>query len=400
MNKQQEVIDKNSLADIEFRVKWQSLEGTHVDASLVMVNFWRDLLPEEIFESLMGSEPGETKTFGFAPGQLIPEYNPENQYRLKRSDFNEAFAKPAFGRFYPKGLLRGLANIFPQNVAPTRCVGVDADTVIMDMNHPLAGYEIDLSASVHKIYQKPFDRGGKCRELTESIASGPGMQARYKGKPTDFYIPGAFRRQDERSDRIFYETPRMVNHIDDRAIRTISGIYGGFITPGITVLDLMSSLNSHLPDEALPEKMVGLGMNAEEMEENTQLDEFVIHDLNERPSLPFDDNSFDMVICTASVEYLVSPAETFRDTARVLKPGGMLIHTFSNRWFPPKTIELWTQLHEFERPGLVMDYFLQSDEFVNLTTFSSRGWDRPETDKYYPDMTESDPVFAVWGWKK
>jgi len=28
---------------------------------------------------------------------------------------------------------------------------------------------------------------------------------------------------------------------------------------------------------------------------------------------------------------------------------------------------------------------------------SARGWDRPETDKYFPDMPQSDPVFAVWG---
>ena len=89
----------------------------------------------------------------------------------------------------------------------------------------------------------------------------------------------------------------------------------------------------------------------------------------------------------------------FDGTARILKPGGLLIHTFSNRWFPPKAIRLWPQLHEFERVGFVMDLFLQSGQFKGLATFSARGWDRPETDKYFPDMPQSDPVFAVWGRK-
>jgi len=97
----------------------------------------------------------------------------------------------------------------------------------MDMNHPLAGQDIDLTAVVHKIFEKPFDRGGDCRELTECIASGPGMKARYNGMATDFSVPGAFDREDTTEDSHFYEKPRLVTHVDDRAIQTISGLYGG-----------------------------------------------------------------------------------------------------------------------------------------------------------------------------
>lgn len=398
MNQYQKMINHNSLADIEFRVKWKSLEAAHIDTTLVMINFWRDLLPEVISDALMGIREGDQQSFRFAPGQLIPEHSSRHEYLLKRSAFDEKKAVPAFGRFYPKGILQGLPNVFPQNMTPIRCVGVDEKTITADLNHPLAGYDLEVTSIVHKIYDKPFDRGGNCRELGETIVSGPGMQARYNGLPTDFTaIPDAFSRTDETADSRFYEKPRMVNHIDDRAIETISGFYGGFITPDMTVLDLMSSWRSHVPDTAKPEKMIGLGMNAREMEQNPQLDEWVVHNLNENPRLPFSENAFDCVICTVSVEYLTNPAEIFSDMARVLKPGGTLIHTFSNRWFPPKAIRLWTQLHEFERMGLVLEYFLASGKFEGLGSFSSRGWDRPETDKYYPDMPQSDPVFAVWG---
>jgi len=399
MNPQQNIVHKNSLADIEFRMKWESREASHTDASLVMINFWRDLLPEAVFDALMGAREGEAKTFRFEPGQLIPQYDPRDQCRLKRSDFDTTWEWPAFGRFYPKGLLKGLPNVFPQNITPVRCIGVDPERVLMDMNHPLAGLEIEVTAVVQKIYEKPFDRGGNCRELSESIASGPGMQARFNGMPTDFSATDAFAREDETDDSRFYEKPRLVTHIDERAIQSIAGLYGGCINPDMTVLDLMSSWRSHVPENARPQKMIGLGMNTREMSENPQLDDFVVHDLNNHPRLPFGDNSFEAVICTASVEYLLDPAGVFADTARVLKPGGTLIHTFSNRWFPPKTIRLWTRLHEFERMGLVLDYFLQSGRFRDLTTFSTRGWQRPETDKYYPDMPQSDPVFAVWGKK-
>ena len=35
----------------------------------------------------------------------------------------------------------------------------------------------------------------------------------------------------------------------------------------------------------------------------------------------------------------------------MLRPGGRFIVTFSDRWFPPKAIRVWTRLH------LVLDYF-------------------------------------------
>ncbi|HMA85673.1 MAG TPA: methyltransferase domain-containing protein [Desulfosalsimonadaceae bacterium] len=392
-------IDKDTLAEIEFQVKWDSNEAEHTDTSLHLVNFWRDMLPGALYEELMGAASGDRIAVRFAPGNGVSDYNPQNRHHLKRRQFNEEMAEPRYGRFYPKGVLRDLYNVFPQNVQPVRCVGANPDEVAVDLNHPLAGREIEVTAVVHDIFDKPFDRGGKCKEMLETITEGPGMQARYNGEPTDFLAPDAFVRGDETHDARFYEKPRLVNHIDDRAVATISGLYGQILSPEMRVLDLMSSWRSHVPEAVMPRKLVGLGMNAEELKENPQLTEHVVHDLNAKPKLPFDDASFDRVICTVSVEYMTQPVAVFDEIARVLKPDGILMHTFSNRWFPPKAIKLWTELHEFERMGLVLEYFHQSGKFKNLNTFSTRGWDRPETDKYYPDMPQADPVFAVWGRK-
>ena len=86
------------------------------------------------------------------------------------------------------------------------------------------------------------------------------------------------------------------------------------------------------------------------------------------------------------------------ETLRVLRPGGLFVVTFSNRWFPSKAIRIWSELHEFERVGMVTQW-LQQTGFDRLRTFSSRGWPRPEDDPYAGETSISDPVYAVFGYK-
>jgi SAM-dependent methyltransferase len=191
----------------------------------------------------------------------------------------------------------------------------------------------------------------------------------------------------------------LVSHVDTRAQASIAALYSRLLKPGMAVVDLMSSWQSHVPQDLELNSLVGLGLNEEELHHNPRLTGQVLHDFNRDPVLPFPDEQFDALICNLSVEYLVRPLEVFAEAARVIKPGGLLVQTFSNRWFPPKVVQIWTELHEFERVGLVLEYFLRSGSFGNLKTFSSRGWPRPETDRYYPQIRLSDPVYAVWGEK-
>jgi ubiquinone/menaquinone biosynthesis C-methylase UbiE len=113
--------------------------------------------------------------------------------------------------------------------------------------------------------------------------------------------------------------------------------------------------------------------------------------------LPFNDKAFDAVICSVSVEYLIHPFEVFEEITRVLRPGGVFMVTFSNRWFPPKVIKIWPELHEFERLGLVLEFFLKSGKYKELQTYSIRGLPRPQDDKYLSQILFSDPVYAIWG---
>ena len=132
-------------------------------------------------------------------------------------------------------------------------------------------------------------------------------------------------------------------------------MYGEILPAHGRVLDLMSSWRSHLPHAGLGQ-VTGLGMNAAEMADNPQLDTWLVHNLNREPRLPFDDASFDAVVCAVSVQYLVAPVEVFTEVRRVLVPGGPLVVSFSNRCFPTKAVAIWLANGDEIHRALVRGY--------------------------------------------
>ena len=78
-----------------------------------------------------------------------------------------------------------------------------------------------------------------------------------------------------------------------------------------------------------------------------------------------------------------------------MKRGGLYVTTFSERWFPPKVTQVWTEIHPFERMGLVLEYFDRAEVFSDYATESYRGWPRPEDDMYFRQIQIADPIYAV-----
>ena len=95
--------------------------------------------------------------------------------------------------------------------------------------------------------------------------------------------PEFFRRIDESDDELFYQSPRLVTHIDDGAIAKAREIYARFLPADGEILDLMSSWRSHLPASLNPRRVVGLGLNHAEMADNPALTEIVVHNVNRDP---------------------------------------------------------------------------------------------------------------------
>ena len=206
------------------------------------------------------------------------------------------------------------------------------------------------------------------------------------------FPPEYFSRQDERDDSLFYSVPRKVVHIDDAAISTLTTAFGQLIPQEAEILDLMSSWRTHLPIDYLrPERVVGLGMNGPEMEDNPQLDEFIVHDLNGNPQLPYGDGEFDAVLCTVSVQYLVQPVAVFAEVNRVLRPGGRFILSFSNRCFPTKATALWIHTTDDQHVQLMARYFNESGGWERLNArIKSEATGAPRGE---------DPLYIVWAEK-
>lgn len=172
-------------------------------------------------------------------------------------------------------------------------------------------------------------------------------------------MPAPFSRDDETNDRRFYEWPRFVVHIDRGAIAAIADLYRELLAPGARILDLMSSWRSHLPPE-IPLHAVGLGLNSAEMHDNPQLRAAVIADLNQTPVLPFATGVFDSVVCAVSVQYLTHPIAVFREARRVLRHGGPLAITFSNRMFPTKAVAIWRWTGDDQHIAIVRRYVMEA----------------------------------------
>ena len=150
-----------------------------------------------------------------------------------------------------------------------------------------------------------------------------------------------FKRLDESPDSLFYARPRFVEHIDEKAVRSLILFHRDELTAltknischgcslaDLRILDLCSSHVSHLPPEMFDQQrmttanVTGLGMNREELIANPQLTSFVVKDLNNDPELPFTSASFDAVLLQLSIDYLVKPVAVLREAARILRPGG------------------------------------------------------------------------------
>ena len=161
---------------------------------------------------------------------------------------------------------------------------------------------------------------------------------------------------DDTEDSLFYSMPRFVTHVDEGFIDQLTNLYRERLKPQTRIFDMMSSWVSHLPDLEFAH-VEGHGMNEAELAKNPQLDHYFIQNLNQNPNLPLADQDFDAVLIAVSVQYLQYPEAIFAEIHRILKPGGIVIVSFSNRMFYQKAIAAWREGTEKSRVELVKRYF-------------------------------------------
>jgi len=187
-------------------------------------------------------------------------------------------------------------------------------------------------------------------EIQQAIpTSWEGVDNPFEGSSTTTSSSGSgarlFSRLDDTPDSIFYAQPRIVEHVDETAVRTMTAyISDRLLRPNSTVLDLCSSWTSHFTTNVKSrrqlQQVVGLGMNAYELSNNAVLDSYIVQDLNLQPHLPFQNATFDIVLCQLSIDYLTKPLDVMNEVGRVLKDGGVVAIFFSNRLFLQKVRSL------------------------------------------------------------
>ena len=184
---------------------------------------------------------------------------------------------------------------------------------------------------------------------------------------------GAFAKIDAEEDELFYVPPRLVCHIDDGAIAALTEFYRIALPAGGVLLDLMSSWVSHLPPEIGYAEVIGHGMNATELAANPRLTRWFMQNLNRETRLPLADASVDAAMVCVSIQYLQQPVAVLRELARVLRPGGPLVISFSNRCFWTKAVAIWRALDDPGHVRLVADY-LRHAGFERIETRQLAEW--------------------------
>ncbi len=189
---------------------------------------------------------------------------------------------------------------------------------------------------------------------------------------------------DQNDDVLFYAEPRFVHHLDEAFRGRLTQLYREKIPSCSTVLDLMSSWVSHLPDDVIYDRVIGHGLNEKELVANNRLDSHWVQNFNLNQSIPLKDESIDATLIIAGWQYLQQPEDISEELLRVTRSKGQVIVAFSNRMFFTKAPQIW-------RDGDDRDHFTYVSRVL-----MAQGWPKPEI---IAEETRSTGVLGLLGGK-
>ena len=119
------------------------------------------------------------------------------------------------------------------------------------------------------------------------------------------------------------------------------------------IRDRMSSWDSYLPEEKKYKKVIGHGLNKQELEKNKIFDSYWKQNFNINQEIPLDSGIVDYCLIVAALQYLQYPENLTKEIARILSNQGKIMIAFSNRAFWHKAPNIWTTSTEEERVNYV-----------------------------------------------
>lgn len=394
-------MERSTYADIQLKIDWTTDHSSHTERHYFQgINFWRDYFPSLLGEQLINAPDGEWVCNTLPAEGIVQPFSSSNILQININRIRPVgkagiLISPRQGRFYPRKIIAGNVGVTSEESLPLRVIGVGKERFTVDLNHPLSNHQLEVCLQVvGKRYIGKEERGGRCNDVIhELLMNGPGLQLPFP-QGTDFFDDQALSRLDQRADSLLYQHANLEDTFDRASGAQLIDLYRRFLSSGDRVLDMMCGAQSYLPRD-IKLDTIGIGLNEDELKANKQLSNYVVQDVNSQPELPFSDNSFDAIIFTAAVEYLIDPYKSFRELVRITRPGGHIMVTFTDHWVSIKCIRLWSELYPFERMGLISDYFDKAGGITNLHTESIQGLLREEDDKYADRKLYADPIYAL-----
>ena len=107
-------------------------------------------------------------------------------------------------------------------------------------------------------------------------------------------------------------------------------------------------------------KVIGHGLNKQELEKNKILDSYWIQNFNLNQKIPLESGSIDYCLMVAAWQYLQYPENLTKEISRILSNKGKIIVSFSNRAFWHKAPNIWTTSTENERVKYVRQVLMSN----------------------------------------
>ena len=203
------------------------------------------------------------------------------------------------------------------------------------------------------------------------------------------------KKIDESNDEEFYSQPKFVYHLDFNFRKYLTTVYENEINNNSTVLDLMSSWDSYLPNNKIYKKIIGHGLNKKELEKNKVLDSYWIQNFNSNQEIPVKSNTIDYCLMVAAWQYLQFPENITKEIERILTNEGKIIISFSNRAFWHKAPNIWTSSTEEQRIKYVRKVLI-SNGFNEPKIIKK--FDQPHLDIF--NFFKKDPFYCLIATKK
>jgi len=234
----------------------------------------------------------------------------------------------------------------------------------------VAGHRRKRNKNAHDSV-RTFAVGGKWPSDYVSAGSADEVLRKVQWPKNWPYAAEDFSRLDESDDSDFYSEPRLCAHVDDDFINALRLHYAEVFAsyPDARILDICSSWISHYPESKTWSHVSITGMCEEELRRNTQADDYSVRDLIALLELPYASGSFDVVTCAVSLDYLTKPYEVMMEVARVLKPGGMVVLSTSNRCFAAKAVNIWLRTNDLEHVLIYGSYMHYTGQFEHPQAF-------------------------------